>query len=302
LRNLLRNKNFKTKITAVNELDEMRKNPDNYKWGIFYFNPKDSRFIVPRAHNQASSMRRSVLIILLILSSCNVFSLEDPKRIKVSKDIELIRLSENAYVHVSVSTIPPYGKVSSNGLIFINKDEAFLFDTPVTDILTRTLVTWISNKMGLRIVGFVPNHWHNDCMGGLGYLQSQKVKSYANQMTIDIAKLKNLPVPDFGFSDSLKLQLGDKSIECFYLGVAHSTDNIVVWIPSEQIIFAGCMIKSLASNNLGNIAIGDLNAYPLTIDKVADKFPMAKYVIPGHGQFGGMDLVNHTKDLINKRQ
>lgn len=31
-----------------NELDEMRKNPDNYKWGIFYFNPNDPRCIIPR--------------------------------------------------------------------------------------------------------------------------------------------------------------------------------------------------------------------------------------------------------------
>jgi metallo-beta-lactamase class B len=143
---------------------------------------------------KTSSMRPTVLIILLILTSCNVFSQENPRKIKVSEDIQLIRLSENAYVHVSVSTIPPYGKVASNGLIFINKDEAFLFDTPVTDGLTKTLVLWLSSNLGLKIVGFVPNHWHGDCMGGLGYLKSQKVKSYANQMTIDIARSKKLPV------------------------------------------------------------------------------------------------------------
>jgi uncharacterized membrane protein len=31
-----------------NELDRMRNDPENYKWGIFYFNPKDSRFFVPK--------------------------------------------------------------------------------------------------------------------------------------------------------------------------------------------------------------------------------------------------------------
>jgi len=29
-----------------NELDKMRGDPDNYKWGIFYFNPQDPRTIV----------------------------------------------------------------------------------------------------------------------------------------------------------------------------------------------------------------------------------------------------------------
>ena len=31
-----------------NEADRMRNDPENYKWGIFYFNPQDSRFIVPK--------------------------------------------------------------------------------------------------------------------------------------------------------------------------------------------------------------------------------------------------------------
>jgi uncharacterized membrane protein len=30
------------------ELDRMRNDPGNYKWGIFYFNPQDSRILVPR--------------------------------------------------------------------------------------------------------------------------------------------------------------------------------------------------------------------------------------------------------------
>lgn len=31
-----------------NKLDEMRNDPGNYRWGIFYFNPRDSRTIVPK--------------------------------------------------------------------------------------------------------------------------------------------------------------------------------------------------------------------------------------------------------------
>ena len=30
------------------ELDKMRKDPDNYFWGIFYFNPKDYRIVLPK--------------------------------------------------------------------------------------------------------------------------------------------------------------------------------------------------------------------------------------------------------------
>ena len=60
------------------------------------------------------------------------------------------------------------------------------------------------------------------------------------------------------------------------------------------------MCKSLNSENLGNIADGDLSEYPKTIDKVINRFKSAKVVIPGHGQIGGLDLLLHTKYLTTK--
>jgi metallo-beta-lactamase class B len=220
------------------------------------------------------------------------------RRIAVAKDIELIQLSESAFVHVSWSELPDYGWFPSNGLVFASKGEAFLFDTPMTESLTKDLVSWITDSLKVKIVGFVPNHWHRDCTGGLAYLHGKKVKSYANQQTIDLARSKGLPLPEVGFKDSLQLKLGDRTIQCFYPGAAHSTDNIVVWIPSEKILFAGCMVKSMDAKNLGNTADGDLKAYPNTLRLVLRKFSGAKIVIPGHGDFGGIELINHSLSLL----
>jgi metallo-beta-lactamase class B len=138
-------------------------------------------------------------------------------------------------------------------------------------------------------------------MGGLGYVQRIGVETYAHQMTVDIAKSKKLPVPVRGFKDSLRLSLGDKPILCWYPGPAHSLDNIVVWIPSERILFAGCMVKSMDSKNLGNTADGDTAGYPATIDMVIRKFPDAKIVIPGHDAAGGVELLRHTRELAGKK-
>jgi len=247
-------------------------------------------------------MKTLIIFIFIALIQPDGFSQSVSKTIMVSSDLEVIKLSANAYVHVSNSYVPGYGRVSSNGLILRSGSEAYLFDTPMTDSLTRVLVTWINDSLKLKIAGFIPNHWHSDCMGGLGFLQEQKIDSYANQVTIDIARSKNLPVPTHGFKDSLQLQLGGQQIKCYYLGAAHSLDNIVVWIPSEKILFAGCMVKSLNSNDLGNTADGDLVAYPKTIEKLINKFPDAKIVIPGHGQFGGVDLIRHTGELTKLKK
>ncbi len=243
------------------------------------------------------TMKKIFVGLLFVLIHLSGLSQSEDKIIKISDDVELIQISDDAYIHVSYTISPKWGRIGANGLIFIDKKHAFLFDTPWTDKQTEKLVSWIRDTMNIEIVGFIPNHWHEDCMGGLATIHKQGIKSYANQLTIDIAKTNELPFPKNGFNDSLELKLGEKLINCYYLGAAHSMDNIVVWIPSEQILFAACMVKNIRSKNLGNTADGDLIAYPKTLTKVMKKFPSAKIVIPGHGEYGGVELIKHTLEL-----
>lgn len=233
-------------------------------------------------------------LIILVLGQDNY------QKIAVSNDIEIIRISAHSYVHITYSEMQPFKRMASNGFIFVNKGKAFLFDSPANDSLTKNLVTWIQDSLKTQLVGFVPNHWHVDCMGGLNYLQSIGIESYANELTREIAKEKNLPVPDHSFKDSLLLDLEGEKILCKFYGAAHSLDNIVIWIPSEKVLFGGCMVKCIPATNLGNTADGDLNQYPVTIKKVLYDYPDAKIVIPGHGPFGGIELLKHTLDLSSK--
>jgi metallo-beta-lactamase class B len=237
---------------------------------------------------------------LLLLSFQFAGYAQTTNKINLSDDITLIKLSEHAYVHVSVSEFQGFGKVSSNGLLLVNDGEAFLFDTQATNAQTETLFKWVTDSLHAIISTFIPNHWHEDCIGGLEYLHTQGIKSYANQKTIDIAKQEEKPVPQQGFNDSLLLKLNDIDVCCYYLGGGHTIDNIVVWIPSERILFGGCMLKDAQSKGLGNLSDAVVEDWPETIKKVIDKFPTAEIVIPGHGQTGGKDVLTHTLELLIK--
>ena len=237
-----------------------------------------------------------LLLLLLVISP--VCQAQDV--IRISDDLELVRISDNAYIHVSRSDLPDYGRVSANGLIFIEGNKAYLFDTPWNDSLTCILMSYLEAQMKLKIEGFIPNHWHDDCIGGLGCIKSHGIKSYANQLTVDIARSKGLPVPDEGFTDSLTLRLGDKVIYCWFPGAAHTMDNITVWIPSEKILFPGCICKSLDSGNLGNTADGDITNYAETVDRIVGRYKDVQTVIPGHGSSGGPELLIHTRALCDQ--
>jgi metallo-beta-lactamase class B len=246
---------------------------------------------------QVNFIFRFLIFSLLLITQ--LFA-EDNKKIIISDNLYLIKLSDNAYIHVSTAEMGAFGIVASNGLIYINSHEVLLCDTPVNEKETKELVQFLFDSLKAKRVSFVPNHWHDDCMGGLAYLKSKGIHSYANQMTIDIAKQKDLPVPEFGFSTFLLLKIGNENIICKYHGAGHSSDNIVVYIPSEKILFGGCMVKEMAATGKGNLSDADLQAWPNTIKSVKENYPDAKIVIPGHGAYGGPELLDHTLEVIKQ--
>lgn len=218
----------------------------------------------------------------------------------ISRDLQLIRLSERMFVHVSWTEHEQWGRFSSNGLVYVSGNQAFLFDTPMSDELTEQLILFIYDSLNVTLTGFIPNHWHDDCMGGIDVVHRHGIKSYALELTRTIAKENGITVPQFGFQDSLIINFSGLPIECRFFGAGHSMDNIVVWFPSEKILFGGCLIKDLHSTRLGNYVDGDIKAWPVSVQRVMNAYPDARYVIPGHGESGDLSLLSHTLDLLKK--
>lgn len=242
---------------------------------------------------------KSIILILLFVCS----TLCRAQTVEVSKDIQVAKLSDKAYLYTAWADMGSWGRVGSNGLIIVNKGDAFLVDTPVDEAETIQLVDWIESALKAKVVGFVPGHWHDDCVGGLDYLNKQSVKTYANKLTNQILKEKGEPQAKYSFTDSTTLTLNGLAIECHYLGGGHATDNIVVWLPSEKILFGGCMLKDCKTTGLGNTSdAAPLQEWLKTVCAVEAHFPQAKIVIPGHGQVGGMEVVKHTVDVLTENQ
>ena len=75
----------------------------------------------------------------------------------------------------------------------------------------------------------------------------------------------------------------------------------MVWIPSEKILFAGCLAKNMASRNLGNTRDGDTLNYASTMRNVIKRFGEAQIVVPGHGNWGGLELLSLTLNLATQK-
>lgn len=240
-------------------------------------------------------MKRFFLFPMFLLAAVPVTA---QTRLQVSDDIVLTQISPHVWVHTSVADFDGFPGVSSNGAVVVSQGEALLLDTPANDDQTERLVRFLADSLHARVTMFVPNHWHADCMGGLGWLQSQGVVSYANRMTVEEARKHGKPVPDHGFTESQTLRVGEVPVVCRYEGGGHTPDNTVAWIPSERVLFGGCLVKDTAAVSIGNTADADMDAWPGTIERVKRRYENAEVIVPGHGQWGGTELLDHTLKLV----
>ena len=218
---------------------------------------------------------------------------------KLSDDVEVRKLAEGLWLHTTYFDIEGLKNVPANGLIVIDGKNAMMIDLPWTDEQAGLLFDWVTKEHGAIIKKVVPTHWHIDCVGGLAEAHRRNAESFALDKTVEILNAKHEPVPQNWFTDRLNLGCGNIRVELAYLGPAHTVDNIVSWIPARNILFGGCMVKSLNARNLGNITDADVESWPKTLTKVKEAYPDAKIAVPGHGQPGGIELIDHTIKLCN---
>jgi len=241
------------------------------------------------------------LFLGLALAGCQSAQVAPEREtIRVSDDIILQPVIPGVWVHTTYIDDPNYGRIGANGLVIVSKEEAVLIDLPWTDEQTAALFDWVAENSGATIKAVVPTHFHQDCMGGLAEAHRRRATSYACDKTIEFARRDHLPVPKLPFRLRATIHCGEMIVVLTHFGAGHTTDNVVAWLPQKQVLFGGCLIKSLDAQSLGNTSDGDLEAYPTTLQKVRAAYRQAKIVVPGHGDWGGPELINHTLKLCTK--
>jgi metallo-beta-lactamase class B len=241
------------------------------------------------------------LLLGLTLAGCQSAKVAPRQEsIRVSDDVTVQLIAPGVWVHTTYFDVPGYGRVGANGLVIADGGEAALIDLPWTDEQTGTLFDWIAQNAGATVKVVVPTHFHQDCMGGLAEAHRRGAVSYALDKTIELAYRDHLPVPRFPFAFRTMIRCGKTIFIVTYFGAGHTTDNVVAWLPKQQILFGGCLVKSLDSQSLGNTSDGDLTAYPTTLKRVRAAYPNARIVVPGHGDWGGTELIDHTLKLCPK--
>lgn len=246
-------------------------------------------------------MKSKCILSFIILLLCVTHSSAKNKPTKINNDLEITRITEHGYVYTAWVDMGEWGRIGCNGLVIVNEGNAFLMDTPTLESQTVELAKWLEKNLDAKFESFAPGHWHDDCVGGLAWLNLEGVKTYALDLTNAILASRGAEQALESFKDSLTLSVGGIEVQLHFLGGGHATDNIVAWVPSEKILFGGCMLKDNNSTNIGNTSdAAPLEEWLRTVQGVEEKFPDATTIIPGHGNHGGKEIFTRTKEIINK--
>jgi metallo-beta-lactamase class B len=242
-------------------------------------------------------MKKSILVSFLFNLSIITLFASDPIE-WIDKNIGITKLTENVYL--IQSSYACNGHLDCNHLLIIDKSDVVLVNTPASDSLTAVLLNCIERKFKRKVTKVIVSHFHDDSSGGLIETGKQEIISYSLDKTRDLLTAENKSV-DVVFSDSLTIPLQDIQVELFYFGAGHSVDNIVTWLPQQKILFGGCLLKSPDSHDKGNIKDADLQAWPVTVQKVKNRFKEARIVIPGHMSIGDYSIFDHTLELVSAK-
>lgn len=170
----------------------------------------------------------------------------------------------------------------SNGLIVREGDHLVLLDSAWGAEATEELLVWIDEEIGLPV------------------LEAAGIPVWAHPMTRRLSAEEGNPVPPNALSgiDAPGSATGFGTVEVFYPGGGHARDNIMVWLPEQKMLYGGCAVRELATDNLGNTADADLAYWPRAIRNAQARYPQAETVIPGHGEPGGPELLEHMHALF----
>lgn len=236
------------------------------------------------------------ILLMLIFGNQSLFA-QIAQPLYQSETLQIEQVSPNTFVHVSYLSTQDFGKVPCNGMIVVNGDEAVVFDTPTDDEASRELINWLETQRKVKVKAVLATHFHNDCLGGLNEFHTQGVPSFGSSQTQILAKAAGDPVPQNGFEGQLVLKAGGLDVMILFLGEGHTRDNVVAYVPADQVLFGGCLIKEVGAT-VGFLGDANTGAWSETVSRVKTTFPEVQTVIPGHGKIGNGELLDYTIRLF----
>ena len=194
----------------------------------------------------------------------------------------------------------------SNAGFVVTPGGVVVVDALGSPILAKKLIAEIRKATNQKIVAVIVSHYHADHIYGLqefkkigatiyaqgegrNYLSSETAKQRLLASRVDFAPWINantrLISADVWIDKTFNLKVGGVDFLISRVGPAHAPEDLMVYVPSEKVLFAGDLVFRGRIPFVGN---ADSKGWLLALDEIERLNP--NVVIPGHGSYSTKPL------------
>ncbi len=213
--------------------------------------------------------------------------------------LQITHLAGDFYVYTTYNVY--HGdRIPANGLYMLTDKGTVLLDTPWDTTQFQPLLDSIRLRHHQSVVVCIATHFHEDRTGGLEYYKQKGIKTYTTRRTDELSETKGMKRAEFLINNDTVFTIGQHSFQTYFPGKGHAPDNIVIWFENEEILYGGCLIKSVSDTTLGNLSDASVEDYATTIKNEQEKFKRPRYIITGHNDWIDTGSLTHTLQMAEK--
>lgn len=209
-------------------------------------------------------------------------------------------------VHAYVQ--PDGGWCLNNAGVLIGDGAVAVVDTAATERRALALRAAVASRTPLEVGTVVTTHHHGDHHFGNSVV-APRATVVSHEVTRNEMARRGLamrevwPDTDWGdirlalptltFRDRATLHVGGLTAELIHVGPAHTTSDIVVWLPEQRVLFAGDV---LLPGCTPFVLMGSLSGTLEAITRLRALDPAV--VVGGHGPVAGPEVLDDTRDYL----
>lgn len=256
-------------------------------------------------------LKRSLLAAAFLLSACSAAETPAPAETAAPEDnfltqlqadfpVTLSKIAEGVWVHTTNYKLPGQSPAPVNGLVVVDGDEVILVDGGWGELITLSLLQKIKAETGKIPTKMIVTNHESDRTAGVDAAEWQDLKVFTHPDTPRLAAAAGYHAPDTSVAalKTAKSRTKVGSLEVAYPGHGYTSDNLVVYVPSAQILYAGDLVRAAGAKTLGNTAKADLEKWAESLQWIKATYPETKVVVPGHGQGANITLLDATYTLL----
>jgi cyclase len=215
--------------------------------------------------------------------------------------VHLHEVAEGAFAYVQEAG----GWCVNNAGVLLGPDRVAVIDTAATERRARRLRDTVRRLTTAPPRLLINTHFHGDHTLGNAVVAGSDAVIVAHELArremaeagLSLTTLwpevewgeVSVRLPDLTYRDALTLHLGDRRVELLHVGPAHTTNDTVVWLPEERVLFAGDVLMPGCTPF---VLMGSVEGSLHAVQRLRELAP--RTIVGGHGPVCGPEALDDT--------